>query len=176
MDYNAIIKQYKSNRVGCIRECKIIQFCLKSPNIEIAISRAVMARDENGNKHSHQRRFVKDNTLAELYTKLLKIKDKIIIVNNFDELFELIYKTYVFNDRFSLTIYDTALRLGFYLNKFPEKIYLHAGTKIGIEKLIGKIENHFVMKKYLPEPFKSCDLNEYELEDLFCIYKDEIKK
>lgn len=174
MDYLDVINYYKNNRVGCVRNDKVIQYCKNSPDLETAIIRATWSRDEDNNKHPHQRRFIKDVTLEELCIKLLKIKYKIINVNNFDELFELIYKTYVFNNRDSLTIYDTALRLGFYLNKYPEKIYIHAGTKKGVEKVFGNIKNHSVRKKYLPEPFKSCDLTEYELEDLFCVYKDKL--
>ena len=46
-----------------------------------------------------------------------------------------------------LTIYDTALRIGFYLDIYPDKVYLHAGTREGAKRLIGedKVKN----KKYL---------------------------
>jgi hypothetical protein len=174
MDHSAIIEHYKNNRVGCVRNDKVIKYCQNSPDIETAIFRSAMARDENGHKHSHQKRYIKDEILIRLVEKMLKKKNEIIKVNNFHDLFEIITKTYVFDSDDSLTVYDTALRLGFYLKKLPEKIYIHAGTRKGAEKVRGRIENNFLMKKYLPEPFKSCDLTEYELEDLFCIYKDEL--
>jgi hypothetical protein len=175
MDHSAIIKHYQNNRVGCVRDDKVIIYCKTSPDIETAIRRAAMARNKNGQKHSHQSRYISDEILERLAEKMLTKKNEIMSVKNFDELFEIITNTYVFSSKDSLTFYDTALRLGFYLNKLPEKIYIHAGARKGAEKIRGgKIENHFLMKRYLPEPFKSCDLTEYELEDLFCVYKDEL--
>jgi hypothetical protein len=174
MDHFDIIQHYKNNRVGCVRDDSVIAYCKKAPDVKTAIIRAAMARDEFGYKHSHQRRFVKDEKLVILKERLLKSESEIKKVNNFDELFEIIVRTSVFNSKEALTFYDTALRLGFYLNIYPERIYLHAGTRKGAEKIEEKIENHFIMKKYLPEPFKSCDLTEYELEDLFCVYENEL--
>jgi hypothetical protein len=174
MDHWAIIEHYKNNRVGCVRDDKVIIYCKNSPDIETAIRRAAMARDEYGHKHSHQNQYIKDEKLEILEEKMLTKKKEILNVNNFDELFEIIIKTNVFKGKESLTVYDTALRLGFYLNKLPEKIYMHAGTREGAEKIRGRIEGHFLMKKYLPTPFRNCDLTEYELEDLFCVYKDEL--
>ena len=174
MDHVEIIQHYKGSRAGCVRDDKIIAYCKKASNLKTAIIRASMARDENGHKHPHQKQYIKDETLKKIKYKLLKKELQIKNVNNFDELFEIIVKTWVFDNKESLTFYDIALRLGFYLNKLPERIYMHAGTKEGAEKIKGKIENHFLLKKYLPEPFRSCDLKEYELEDLFCIYKDKL--
>jgi hypothetical protein len=173
MDYWDIIDNYKNSRIGCVRNDKVIIYCKNSPDIETAIDRAAMAKDEYGNKHSHQWR-IKDYILEELADKMSMKAGEIFNVKNFDELYEIITKTCVFKSIDSLTVYDTALRLGFYLNKLPEKIYIHTGARKGAEKICGKIKNHFLMKKYLPEPFKSCDLTEYELEDLFCVYKDEL--
>jgi hypothetical protein len=34
-----------------------------------------------------------------------------------------------------LYVYDTALRIGAKLGVFPEKVYLHAGTRIGVRNL-----------------------------------------
>jgi predicted patatin/cPLA2 family phospholipase len=174
MDHLEIIHDYKNNRDGCVRDDKVIKYCKNAPDLKTAIIRAAMAKGENGNKHPHQRRYIRDDVLKKLANKLIEREKQIKNIKNFDELFEIIVRTYVFNNEDSLTVYDTALRIGFYLNKFPEKIYIHAGAKKGAEKIRGKIENHFVMKKYLPEPFKSSDLAEYELEDLFCVYKDEL--
>ena len=174
MDHLEIIQHYKNSRTGCVRNDKVIEYCKKAPDLKAAIIRASMARDENGHKHSHQKQYVKDETLEKLQGKLLERELKIKNANNFDELFEIITQTWVFDSKESLTVYDTALRLGFYLNKLPEKIYMHAGAREGAEKIRGKTENYFLLKKFLPEPFKSCDLKEYELEDLFCIYKDKL--
>jgi len=174
MDYSAIINEYKKTSFGCVCDSKIIEYCKASPDLKTAIKRAALARDEKEKKFIHQYR-IKNDTLRKLDAELLKIKNKIKTVNNFDELFELVHGTRVFKSRYSLTVYDTALRLGFYLKKYPERIYLHAGAKKGAEKVMGKIRKHFIMKNDLPEPFRSCGLKEYELEDLFCVYKDKLR-
>jgi len=176
MDYLAIIQSYKTNRLGCVRDDKVIQYCKRAPDLKNAIIRAAMSRDSEGHKHSHQSRYIDDKKLLILKRRLLIREIEIKNIKNFDELFEIVYKTYVFDNKESLTVYDVSLRIGFYLNKLPEKIYMHAGTKEGAQKIYGKrkIENHFILKKYLPEPFSNCDLVEYELEDLFCVYKDEL--
>ena len=72
-----------------------------------------------------------------------------------------------------LMVYDTAVRVGAFLNLSPDKIYLHAGTKTGLKKLNGKFKGKTITKNQLPEPFKSSSLDCYELEDVLCIYKNE---
>lgn len=71
-----------------------------------------------------------------------------------------------------LTCYDTANRISCKIGVYPDKIYLHAGTKKGADKLFGKrIKKRFIDKSELPEPFKSSELDCAELEDILCIYK-----
>jgi hypothetical protein len=157
MDHSAIIQEYKKFSVGCVRNDKVIKFCKEAPNLEMAITRASMAKNEYGHKHVHQKRFVGDEKLKLLREKLLRQRTEIQKINSFDELFEIVVKTNVFdNARDSLTVYDTALRLGFFLDKLPDRIYLHEGSRVGVEKIRGqKIKSHFIMKNYLNEPFKS---------------------
>ena len=73
-----------------------------------------------------------------------------------------------------LTCYDTAQRIGAKIRLFPEHIYLHAGTKTGAEKLLGKrLKVKFINKTDLPNPFHNANLTNAEIEDILCIYKDK---
>jgi len=54
-----------------------------------------------------------------------------------------------------LACYDAALRIGGNLNIFPEKIYLHAGTRTGARELLKqRVNGRFIYKEDLPEPFR----------------------
>ena len=179
--YSEIIQDYKLRFINRITGYNIISYCKNSPDIQTAIIRACKSRDQYNKRFPHQKRYIKEATLEILKNKLLNKSNDINSVNNFDDLFNIIVNTGVFkNGVNSLTVYDVALRIGFYLNIFPERIYLHAGTRTGVENLLNKkIKEYFIFKNDLQEPFKSCDLTEYQLEDLFCEYKlkiQEIKK
>jgi hypothetical protein len=174
MTHQEIINEYQKREIGCIKRDKWIKYCVELPTLKEAIIAAATARNKNNEKHSHQRR-VKNEKLNKLAEKLLLRENEIKTIKDFDSLLDLITKTYVFDTDNELAYYDTAIRLGFRLNKLPRRIYLHAGTRTGIERLLRhETDNDFTLKFLLPEPFKNCDLTEYELEDLFCIYKDKL--
>jgi hypothetical protein len=69
----------------------------------------------------------------------------------------------------ALTIYDIALRIGAYLRKKPNLVYLHRGTRVGARRLgfAGKALD----PRSLPSAFSR--LTPDEIEDCLCIYKDE---
>jgi hypothetical protein len=73
-----------------------------------------------------------------------------------------------------LYIYDTALRIGAYLNILPERVYLHAGTRTGA-KAFGITSRHteWLDVDELPAPLK--ELPPHEVEDILCIYKGDAK-
>ncbi|MDR1443433.1 MAG: hypothetical protein LBI94_01000, partial [Treponema sp.] len=85
----------------------------------------------------------------------------------------------------NLAIYDTALRLGFRLNIYPKKIFLHSGAKEGAKKLgfelrpgsftapSGKTYQHpYLDKGDLSPPSAVSTLPEYELENILCVCKE----
>jgi hypothetical protein len=104
---------------------------------------------------------------------LVQKENEIKRVKSFDELLNVIES--VNSKRIaSLTQYDTAVRIGAYLNLFPEKIYLHTGTKIGVRNLLGKLNGKkYIEIKDLPSEFQKYSLT--ALEDIFCHYKDCFK-
>lgn len=68
-----------------------------------------------------------------------------------------------------LTVYDTATMLAFPHGKFPEKVYLHAGTARGAEALgvKGKAVDKQVFVNICPDFQK---LSPAQIEDFLCIY------
>jgi hypothetical protein len=151
----------------------IVKYTLEQETLEEAIKVAVMSKDKNNIKHSHQWR-IYNYVYDEFVKNLLNVKNKINNSKDFDELFNIIdfYKTSGVGELFC---YDTALRIGHYLNKLPEKIYIHAGTRKGLKLLLDRIIfERTIYKHDLPEPFCSCELTPAQLEDFFCVKKDYI--
>lgn len=68
-----------------------------------------------------------------------------------------------------LTIYDTATMLAFPLGKFPQKVYLHAGTAKGARALgvKGEVVDKQVFVNICPDFQK---LTPAEIEDFLCVY------
>jgi hypothetical protein len=146
-----------------------LAFCRMQTNLYSAVQFAALAENEHHKRHSHQRRLKRADLqlFAERITgKLTEIE----VAKNFDELYNIILSCRVLGVG-ELAIYDTANRVGEYLKLEPDYIYLHAGTKTGAEKLLGKVKGHKLLKTQLPEPFRSSNLPPAELEDILCIYK-----
>ena len=169
--YNSKIMEYKKERNDHCSADRVVKYVLKQKNIEEAINTAVISRDENGKKHSHQRR-LQNNCLEDYSQKLLKIKNQISQVKSFNSLYMLLEQNRIHGVG-ELLIYDVSVRIGEYLKIYPETIYIHAGTRIGLKNLLKRrIYEQTINKQNLPEPFRSCDLTPGQLEDFFCIYKD----
>ena len=122
-------------------------------------------------RESHQNRFKKET--------LIKSRD--ILFNNINELkktkdYHSLYMTIrkliiPIQGVGELYCYDTTLKIGSFLKIFPDYIYLHRGTRIGAERLRLAYKKEYLTMKEIPREFKK--LLPYELEDFFCIYKDE---
>jgi len=165
-----IIDDFKKLRLN--RKDRVIEHCLVQTDLRRVIEIAALAIDKQGKKHNHQSR-VKQSVLIELKDKLIQNIDAIQKASSFREIHGIIESLNI-KGCGSLTSYDTAHRIGVYLNLLPVQIYLHSGTKIGAEKLLDKIEGNTIGKDELPEPLKSSDLSCADIEDLLCIYKDRI--
>lgn len=71
-----------------------------------------------------------------------------------------------------LTIYDTAHRIGGYLNIYPTKIYLYSGTKVGAEQILGRFLKQLTLyQTELPQAFQDPRLTCADLEDILCHLK-----
>jgi len=151
----------------------IILFCVKQKNLKDAIILACRSLDEFGKKSNHQKRIAKiilDNFSVILISNIENIENS----KNFEELINLISAKRIHGIG-ALAVYDIALRIGFYLKIYPELIYLHAGSKTGAVKLIGKkINNRFITKEILTNTCQ--DLEQFtcaNLEVFLCIYHKE---
>ena len=165
-----IIEEYKSWRQG--NPDTWINHCRNQENVEDAIIYAALSENHLGKRNSHQYR-LKKITLEKFAANLLDVKEEIMEAKSFEELFGIIEfnKPQGVGD---LTCYDAALRIGAKVNLYPEKIYLHTGTRRGVEKILGKkVSRKFILKSELPDSFQNAAISCAEIEEILCMYKDQ---
>jgi hypothetical protein len=141
-------------------------------SLSTAIKKAALAINSKGKRHKHQRR-LKKITLQRAHDVLCANEEAIEQVHDFDELHTLI-------DRIlgpvpgigELYVYDTALRIGAKLDRLPTRVYLHAGTRIGARALGLGTNGRTLEVSAFPRELRS--LEPHEIEDLLCIFKDEM--
>ncbi len=138
------------------------------PDLKTAINQAALARNKDGKCDSHQRR-VGLKKLGVFEKVLQKHICDIAACTTFDELHTLIagYKTDGVGE---LTIYDTAVRIGYYIGLSPGSVYLHAGTRVGARNFGLVSRDGRISKENLPDILRR--LSAREVEDFLCIYKD----
>jgi hypothetical protein len=172
-NFDTIARQYKVMRQKY--PDLHIDFCVQQKSLVDAIVVAAKAINEQNKIHGHQRRIgrVKLNEFAEQ----LKLKETAISkAKNFDNLLSII-KQVKMDGIADLTYYDTATRIGAYLNLFPDKIYLHTGTRVGAQNLLGSLNGKtFLQLNELPKEFRKHDLTASEFEDILCIFKNDFKQ
>jgi len=165
--YRKIIKDYKYLKEKY--PDKLLEFCRKS-SLKDAVEAAAKASFAGIQKHSHQRR-IKQLILNKFSINLISDLHKIKKAYAFPDLMIIIDQNKI-KGIGELAIYDAAHRIGANLGIKPDKVYLHSGTKIGARKLL--MNNHlsrFIDKSVLPKIFHS--LENSEIEDILCIYKDD---
>lgn len=127
---------------------------------------------KGGKIHGHQRR-VGRAILTKASKKLLRHADALEACESFDDLLNCVKAATKRIERFGvLAVYDTSLRIGAKLSRWPEVVYLHAGTKKGCKALGVKGINGIVEMADLPTPVRK--LEPYQAEDFLCIFKDNI--
>lgn len=135
-----------------------------------AIVFAALAENHLGKRHPHQYRRSGVN-LEKFANRLLGQINQIENANCFDNLLNTVEKCKV-TDVGPLTFYDTATRIGAFLKLYPDKVYLHSGTRIGAESILGrKIKSAFIDRSDLPEVFQDSRLSCADLEDILCHLK-----
>lgn len=140
----------------------------KLPSLDEAIRFACHGKD--GKIHGHQH-LVGKAKLEQARKALQRHADEITACKTFDELLTLIEDRTSSIDRFGvLAVYDTSLRLGAYLDLWPEVVYLHAGTKKGCKALGVVTKGGTVEMEKLPKAVRV--LEPYLAEDFLCIFKD----
>jgi hypothetical protein len=140
------------------------------PSPSAAIRRAAFCETKDGKRHAHQRRIPR-RILEHVETKLQAIRRKLSNAANFGALHRLVDEEIgSIKGIGALAVYDIAHRIGAYFGKSPERVYLHAGVRVGARAL--GIGGDSFDPKILPKPFSR--LAPSEIEDCLCIYKDEL--
>lgn len=173
---------------------KYLSFYKELPNLTEVIvyaSDGIFMLTNNGIeyfiRHNHQEVFFdnKGNQRGVPFEISKKVRDnlikrinEILKLNTFDEVFQIVSECKVkgFGE---LSIYDTTIRIASYLNLEPDKIYLHAGARRGLEILEekgyfehGSSKKIYIEIKELPKQMQQ--LKATETEHLLCSMKEKI--
>ena len=127
----------------------------------------------NGEIHSHQWRLrFRPEVLEQACSTLTRRADGIKLCKSFARLLDAVEDATHGVDHFrELAVYDTSLRIGAHLGLWPKVVYLHAGTRLGYEALVGvTTTSHMVDMDDLPRPVQV--LAAHHAENFLCIYKD----
>lgn len=170
MNLKVFVRHYKAN----YRPNKENEFDWfeNQPSFESAVTNAAEAKDENAKRYSHQRR-IKGISINNAKAELLENIDNLEKSDSFHSLWLLMNRLIKpINGIGELYVYDAALRIGAFLKLYPEKVYLHAGTRTGAKRLkIKKSNKDWIELDELPKEFQELPMN--EVEDILCIYKDD---
>lgn len=168
--YPAILKNYPAKHVN--NNSDEHDFYRGQPSLNTAITLAATARTSNGGKHGHQWR-IPPKLLSRFGARLLEVRGRLKSAPNFHELW---IEVKVVGGRMKgigeLTIYDTAHRVGIYLRKEPEYVYLHAGARAGARALGLPVDPGYLRISDVPKELRH--LKPSEIEDCLCIYKHSL--
>ena len=163
------IRYYLEN---CYPRLKKRLKAFKDLDFPIALEKAALAKEvaEYDKRLDHLRRVTK-TALNQSLKKLKLQSDEIENSENFDKLFQIVDKMVAKTKGLGpMYAYDVALRIGGYLEVYPEVVYLQRGVRVGAEKLLGR---------KCPERTLPCStftrlkgLNAMGMEDFLCIFKD----
>ena len=143
------------------------------PTLAAAIRAAAPALNGQQKRYSHQRR-IKRAAIQHSLGILSHLEGPISKCADFSSLFTLIKDELVdVTGIGDLYVYDTALRIGAKLGVFPEKVYLHAGTRTGVRNLGLDARRTALRMASLPRALRR--LKPHEVEDVLCIFKDRFE-
>jgi len=152
-----------------------IEHCQSLTNLDDAIRSAALAKDGRGKIHGHQRRIKNPETTLGIFSdRLISRKGEIKEASSFEALMRIVEDCRVPGVG-QVCCYDTANRIGAHLGLRPERIYLHAGSRVGAQKLIGSaIPSRSIALHELPGALQNSSLSPAEIEDLLCVYKNQL--
>ena len=143
-------------------------------SLEAAVERAVMSATSDGKRHPHQYK-IRKGRLPEARDKLLSAIPDLANCQSFAELFKLVEQEIgPIHGIGELVVYDVSTRIGYYLNLYPQEVYLHCGTREGANALGLGHGRATIAVEELPAPFHQ--LTADELEGCLCIYKEALKR
>jgi hypothetical protein len=137
-----------------------------------AIGDAAMSIDGEGKRFSHQHR-LKRAVLESARKKLLSSAARLEKCTTFEELHGIVESVLKsVEGAGELFLYDVSLRIGSYKGLFPQKVFLHAGTRKGARALGLSTQLSWLDMTSLPDWLQ--ELQPYEVEDFLCLYKDRL--
>ena len=166
----AIAADYRRRYAG--RAHDELSLFRRQPTFEAVIRLASRAEDELGKRFAHQRRLPRA-VLTQVESTLMASKRSLTLAGTFANLHtaiaDLIGHIHGVGE---LMIYDTALRIGAWRRLKPKDVCLHAGTRAGARALGLGSARPSVSRAELPEELRR--LASHEIEDVLCIYKDQL--
>lgn len=133
------------------------------PSFEAAIRAAACASKSDGKPGKHQRKGSAESLkIAE--EKLVAMAETLQSFKTFDALLEGVERAVLpipgLNDVYA---YDTATRIGAYLNIWPKHVYLYSSTRTGAKQLGIVTKKRLLLFNSLPAAFQ--ELEPYEAEE-----------
>lgn len=151
---------------------KELDWFRRQPALREAIRLAALAVNSRGKRYAHQRRLRRE-VLERARDVLLRNEKAIAGCVDFDELYALLDRVLCpIKGLGELYVYDTALRIGARLGHLPQRVYLHAGTRLGARALGLDISAGTLETSQLPAWLHV--LPAHEVEDVLCIFKDHL--
>jgi hypothetical protein len=157
----SVVKNYiEQNRPKSKME---FEWYAAQPSLEAAVRAAATVQTGSGKSTKTPRKGPVDSRkIAE--EKLVSQLDALKASKTFDSLLESIERAILpipgLNDVYA---YDTATRIGAYLNIWPKHVYLYTGTRTGAKQLGIVTKKRLLLFNTLPEPMQ--ELEPYEAEE-----------
>ncbi len=163
--YRTIVARYiRDHRAPAAAE---MRYYASQPSLRKAVELAALAVTCHGKRHAHQRRIPR-KVLQKAKARLTPMR--LDLYHSFHALHAAIdQRIRSIPGVGPLMVYDIATRIGAYLRRQPEYVYLHAGTRDGA-RILGLAAGAFIDPAALPSAFKR--LSPREIEDCLCIYRD----
>lgn len=166
----ALVDDYVKNQYSQEQLKSLGYYTTLKDNPQEFCHKIAYAITSDGTTHFHQRR-LNLKTKAALEQYLMELFPELTSVNDFDELKRRVH----LKGMGDLAAYDTALRIGHTIGVYPKKFYFHRGAKEGYKNLCGpqKVRGrNCTDMAELPEELQM--LEPIDVENFFCIYKDDI--
>jgi len=165
----AIVEHY----LRCYGEREWVAFHRSQRPIQKALEVVASFKDDNGKTYSHQSLVPRDaKQIAGRRIRRLELRD----VTRFDEIFERVEAAIgSIRGVGELTVYDVAARIGASLGLMPDRVYLQSGARVGARIVLGRP----IRERSLPAdafPTELQRLAAWQIEDVLCIYKDELAR
>lgn len=179
LSISKILKEYQKHKQKYWR--RVLDYYGNLSNFQKAIEEAGMFHSDVGCCDRHQCRVYKESKKT-FFENLQSAKKRIKSCTCFDDLYVCISRHCKNKGIGELAIYDTAMRVGAYLEKQngilgqfkPKQVFLHNGPWDGAKKLYSQGLIKTISSRMGKKDFSHLfpDYEEWEIEEILCIYKN----